>query len=114
MTITLPSLSSATQSTIRSVGALEFCCAIGLAKASEQMANAISEILEFLGIVFLASNSVPFDSDATHSWNCQARWPVFESNWLLESRLGRRFAIAWIAAWLAFCGLAVLFVFLRN
>ena len=72
MTITLPSLSSATQSTIRSVGALEFCCAIAFAKASEQMANAISEILEFLGIVFLASNSVPSDSDATHSWNCQA------------------------------------------
>jgi hypothetical protein len=42
------------------------------------------------------------------------RWPVFESTWPPKSRLSRRFVIAWIAAWLAFCGLAALFVFLRN
>ena len=30
------------------MGALELCCAIAFAKASKQMATAISEILEFL------------------------------------------------------------------
>jgi hypothetical protein len=41
-------------------GALEIGCAIAFAKASEQMTTAVSEILESLGIVFVAS--VPFDS----------------------------------------------------
>ena len=70
---------------IRSVGALELCCAIAFAKASEQMATAISEILEFLRIVFLASNSIPFDSDATHSW----KLPLTPRVYSPRSKIGR-------------------------